>query len=58
MDYKELEKQWQKDLPEEANGMTKRKPIPKRWLMKYVLKIRMVEIYVIRCATMQETFAS
>mgnify|MGYP003146312033 CR=1 FL=1 len=34
MDYKELEKQWQKDLPEEANGMTKRKPIPKRWLMK------------------------
>jgi hypothetical protein len=34
MDYKELEKQWQKDLPEEANGLTKRKPMPKRWLMK------------------------
>tara|TARA_R100001530_G_scaffold73068_2_gene51542 strand:+ start:529 stop:672 length:144 start_codon:yes stop_codon:yes gene_type:complete len=34
MNLKEAEKKWQENLPIEANGMIKKRSIPKRWAMK------------------------
>ena len=34
MNLKEAEKKWQEDLPTEANGMIKKRSMPRRWAIK------------------------
>ena len=42
MNLKELEKEWAENFQIEANGMVKKRSMPKRWLMKLKLHYRKV----------------
>ena len=40
MNLKELEKEWAENFQIEANGMVKKRSMPKKWLMKLKLHYR------------------